>query len=317
MKLFGKELTAKQKKELLMQFISVILTGIFATTLAVVSFAWFSSNRYVRQSGMSVVVSNETVDLLVERASRYESNYEGISDFKTALAADGYSFSVADTSPQMPSPSNYLGQEISVAAPTFQNLYYLMPGAYGTLTFYVRPRPGKDLSTVRIRLLPSGYKNEVDENTDQTIITKVTSTRVLDLLKGHILFFRNRSYDAQDTFQNYIYSDLITDEGFLFEMRGDAYKCDEQGKTDCYKIVLYWEWPMTFADIEDNISTTSPAETKRFPAEVGTYVDAHPSYFFPFAVSETDESGKSDAYNDGDQTIGDGVNYFVAYLSVA
>ena len=300
-----------------MQLVSVILTGIFATTLAVVSFAWFSSNRYVRQSGMSVVISNETVDLLVERASRYESGYDGIADFKTALTADGYAFNVSDTSTQNLSPSNHLGQEMVVAAPTFQNMYYLMPGAYGTLTFYVRPKPGKDLSTIRIRLTPGGYKNEVDENTDETVVTKVTSTRILNLLKGHILFFQDRTYVTQNTFDNYIYSDLITDDGFLYEMRGDAYKCDEQGKTDCYKIVLYWEWPMTFADIEDNISTTSPAETKRFPAELRTYVSANSSYFFPFSVSETDESGKSDAYNDGDQTIGDGVSFYVAYLAVA
>ena len=43
---------------------------------------------------------------------------------------------------------------------------------------------------------------------------------------------------------------------------------------------------------------------------------AHPNYFYPPSVSPVTDEEKSDAYNDGDQLIGDNVNYFVVRFSI-
>ena len=67
-------------------------------------------------------------------------------------------------------------------------------------------------------------------------------------------------------------------------------------------------------DIAENISTTSPAETKKYPAEVGPYLSTHKEYFFATVPNSNKADVLSDAYNDGDQTIGDGANCLVLYI---
>ena len=103
MKLFGKHVTKKDKRELFMQLLAVVLSGIFVVTLGVVSFAWFSLNSSVEHSGMRVVVSSESVDLLIDRTTQeYEdtTRYEGVAGeggLKSVLAAKEYDFIETDT----------------------------------------------------------------------------------------------------------------------------------------------------------------------------------------------------------------------------
>lgn len=266
---------------------------------------------------MNIIVSTESIDLLVDRNDEYESGYDGITgatSLQSALTNDDYSLTYTSTS-----DSSHLAQELRLAEATYENKRFLMPGAYGTLTFYIRPKLGHETDSVRLTLTLGGYKDEyVEETNEQTGVTTstktvvpVTSARILALLKGHILFFTGRTGAS---FNSFVYTGQITDGSFTYDMSEHS-TCSDPGKTDCYKIMLYWEWPLTYADIEENISTSSPAVTKRFPEATGTYLAEHPTYFFPFNLPENDPDGKSNSYNDGDQTIGDGVNYFVAYLS--
>ena len=308
MKLFGKEITKKQRRELLMQLLAVVLSGIFAITLGVVSFAWFSMNRSLEQSGMQVVVSSETVELLIDRTDEYDTGYEGITGeagLKATLAAENFSLSATDTR-----YSALLAYELIVAEETYENKRYLVPGAYGTMTFYIRPRTGHDGEIIHLMLSFDGYADFYEEGEEDPTIQRVTKESVNNLLKGHILFFEGRTGATQNAF---IYTGQITGSGFDYDMSQHS-KCDEVGKTDCYEITLYWEWPITYYTIHDGLSTLST--TKKFPVETGTYVEENPRYYFPPSVSPTTDEEKSDAYNDGDQLIGDNVDYFVVRIGV-
>ena len=311
MKLFGKNVTKKQKRELFAQLFAVILSGIFAITLGVVSFAWFSMNNSLQHSGMQVVVSTENVDLLIERTSEYDSGYDGITGeggFKAALAADGYSLTDTDTA-----DSALLAHELVVAETTYENKRYLVPGAYGTLTFYIRPRTGHDGEKVNFSISLEGFARFYeDENDDTPEILSVTKESVRNLLKGHVLFFVGRE---GATYEDFVYTDALTDGFFAYDMAEHS-KCEEVGKTDCYKVTIYWEWPITYYAIADDLSTEDSAETKKYPVEIGTYIAENPNYFYPPRVSPTTEEEKSDAYNDGDQLIGDNVEFFVVRFGV-
>ena len=93
-------------------------------------------------------------------------------------------------------------------------------------------------------------------------------------------------------------------------------KCTDPGKTDLYKIELYWEWPITYYAIHDDLSTTSPAVTNKYPVETGVFMEQNPNYFYPPYATLTTDENKSDAYNDGDQLIGDNVEFLVVRIGV-
>ena len=306
MKFFGKSVTKAEKKELVSQLLAVVLAGAFVVVLGALSFAWFSMNPSIRQTGMEIVASSQTVDLLVERTTVYDTGYDGIvgaNGLKAALTANGYSLTETDTD-----DAPFLADELENEY-VFETKRYMMPGAYGKMTFYIRPKAGNDGKTVRFSLKLTGYVDGYDGETP--VVAEATSERVKQLLKGHVLFFTGRT---GATYEDFCYSGLI-DGGFSYNM-SEHTKCEEVGKTDCYKVVLYWEWPVTYYDIVDYLSTTSPAVTRKYPAEVGTYISSHEEYFFPISVYGATDEARSDAYNDGDQTIGDGVDYFVAVLTV-
>ena len=311
MKLFGKHISKKEKRELLMQVLAVVLSGVFAITLGVVSFAWFSMNSTLEHSGMRVAVSTESVDILIERnTSEYESGYEGIvgeSGLKATLADNEYSFVYTDS-------DDYplLAYELVVAEATYENKKYLVPGAYGSMTFYIRPKTGHDGETVYFSMNFDGYADVYEENSETATIRPVTKPTVCNLLKGHILFFEGRTGAS---YANFVYSDQITGGGFHYDMSQHS-KCTDPGKTDLYEVTLYWEWPITYYAIHDDLSTESPEVTRKYPVETGAYMTAHPNYFYPPSVSPVTDEEKSDAYNDGDQLIGDNVNYFVVRFSI-
>lgn len=311
MKLFGKHVSKKEKRELFTQLLAVVLSGIFAITLGVVSFAWFSLNSSVEQSGMEVVVSSETVDLLIERnTSVYDSGYDGIvgdGGLKSVLLGESYSLSYTDTADHA-----LLAYELVVAEATYENKKYLVPGAYGTMTFYIRPKAGHDGEDVFLNMAFSGYADVFEEGAENATIQEVTKPSVRNLLKGHILFFTGRT---GATYADFAYTGLITGGGFHYDMSQHS-TCQDPGKEGLYEITLYWEWPITYYAIHDDLSTESPAVTRKYPVEVGTYMTANPTYFYPPSVSPTTDEEKSDAYNDGDQLIGDNVNYFVVRFGV-
>lgn len=307
MKLFGKEISKKEKGALIAQLVTVVLSGIFAIILTVGSFAWFSFNSSIEQSGMNVVVNSDSVDLLVEHdTAEYESGYDGVDELKATLTADGYSMSALDSA-----VNSLIVRENVLEEATYEGQYFMMPGAYGHFTFYVRPKAGHDGERVSLALGLDGYANVYEEGEEDPTILPVTKTNVMNVLKGHVLLFTGRTGADHASF---VYSGQITNGALMYDMSQHS-KCAEAGKTDRYEITLYWEWPCYYTDIAEHISTLSPAETKRYPPETGTYLTEHPEYFYPGTVTPTTDVECSDFYNDGDQLIGDNVDFLVVRVS--
>ncbi|MBP5466543.1 MAG: hypothetical protein J6Y43_03160 [Clostridia bacterium] len=306
MKTFRKDLTVKQRRELLARFFSVVLSGIMLFAIGIVGFAWFSTNSTVSQTGMNIIVSTDAVDILVERTIEYDAGYDGITGangLKAKLGESGYSTSVNSTQTTSKIAFELFNEYV------FDGKRYLMPGAYGTMTFYVRPKPGQDGVKITFGLERGAFADGFDER-DNPIITEVSDENILNLINGHILFFESRTGADQEHF---VYGGFIED-GFSYDT-GRHSKCDEAGKTDCYKIVLYWEWPITYYDMSGNLSTESPLITKKYPAALGEYLTEHTGCFF-VGADISDEEAKYHAYNHGDQSIGDAVDYFVVYLKL-
>lgn len=282
-------------------------------TVGVASYAWFSTDSRVGQSGTEITVSSGIIDFVIVRDldPEYEKVdgetgdplYEGVTGengLQAKLSQMNFSLTATDTI-AAPKLAYELYNEY-----LFDGLRNMQPGAYGTVTFYIRPKPDKDGETVTFSIERGCFANVIEDG--DPVVTEVTNANVINLLRGHVLFFSERTGVG---YANYVYDGLI-DNTFEYDMSAHS-KSTDPGKTDCYKVVLYWEWPEIYADIVNNISTESPAVTRRFPSELGTYL-SNGQYFFKGAYSDDLES-KSDAYNDGDQAIGDAADYFVLYIT--
>lgn len=303
MKGIGKKLKAVIRSDVFSRLGVVIIAGILLTLGAVCSFAWFSQNRRTDESGLEISVHTAQYEILIDRTTRYDSGYDvitGSGHTKDSLTAGSYSTTATST---MTSP--FLAYEL-INEYRYENKYDMMPGSYGTLTFYLRPLTNADL-TINFRLDLGGYVLTYDNEGTESF-DAVTSTTVLNLLKGHILFFTERT---GANFNSYVYDGLIDDGTFSFATSEHSL-CEEVGKTDCYKITLYWEWPITYYDITDELSTE--LTTLRFPEETADYLE-NTEYFFLSLPTGASDNQMSDAYNDADQAIGNGVDCIIAYVN--
>ena len=299
----GKKTSGADKKILILRLLFILLSGALLLFFTFYSYAWFAKSSSVNSTGMSVAVSTETYEILIDRTTTYDTGHDyiaGENELKDHLSNAGYSLSATSTS----TASDIAFELVNEYA--FENHYYMMPGSYGTLTFYLRPKVAGTNVSARFALNLSGYKFDLAENS----MVAITSTSVLNMLKGHILFFGTRTGADHEHF---VYDDLIDDGTYSFSSVGKS-TCNEVGKTDYYKITLYWEWPITYDTISDNIRSDDPEDTKKYPSELGTYLTEHEEYFFAVALTSNKEEEKIDAYNDGDQTIGDGAVCLVVQL---
>ena len=308
MKIFGKKLSGKEQKMLILRFIFILLSGALLLFFSIYSYAWFSRGSSSTSTGMRLVVSTDTYDVLVARGTTYDTGHDyitGEGKLKSLLANAGYSLSNTSSA-----DSASIAYEL-VNEYSFDGHYYLMPGAHGTVSFYIRPKVSGSNVVARFSLNLGGYKSVITPGENDTIVetmSAVTSESVLNMLKGHILFFTERT-TVGGQFQ---YDGLIDNGTFAYDTNGKT-KSTDPGKTDCYKVTLYWEWPITYDSITDNIST--PSVTKKYPEELSDYLSDHREYFFAVSVSGNKQEEMIDAYNDGDQTIGDGMVALVAYIN--
>ena len=300
---------AKIKKDLINRVIVLTLLAvvlIFALIYIIslnLSLGWFASNLRDTASGMAVAASGEQFDLLVDRTSEYDSvlpgdipKYENVSDFKADISGD-YSF-VANSTASANGVAYELLNEVSYTDAGIP-YNFLMPGSCGTITFYLRPKTEESI-TANLNISVNCYKRVVDglgysfEEVDNQVVN--------DLLKGHILLFTERTGTGRE---NYKYDGLLTTGALIYDTSQHT-KCTVPGKTDCYMITLYWEWPALYSEMSPDISTT-PGE-KRYPAGLRTYIDQNRDYFFTANQNSNDIQDLDDGYNDADQTIGEYAN---------
>lgn len=288
------------------------------------SWGWFAKSEGASSSGLQVVAKTGSYDILIERTTEYDRQkgspaipiYDRITELKTQLGSDGFSLRDTNTNDssllafelinefEFTEYDDYIEDQITTR--------YLMPGAYGKLTFYIRPRSQAVNPSMTFSLDLGGFYGE--ETQSGFAIRRTESEDALTLLRGHLLFFTERDdHDHPEHPENFVYGGLIEGGTFTYDTRLHSL-CSEEGKTDCYEITLYWEWPETYFDISGNISTVQT--TKKYPAALQTVIANHSDYFFATNRNSHIESELSEGYDDGDQKIGNNIQYVAAYVTL-
>ena len=307
MKLFSKNTSKKTKRELFMRLAAVLVTGVILEVVAFLSVAWFASSGNVNATGMQVsVMDMGSYDLIIDRTTYYENAeiYPYTSLFKSHLSTnEGYDLV----------NSSSLSSGSIIAFELYNEddengKRHLAPGSYGTLTFYLDTH-GNDVSIDFTFDIIGYYFTYVGEEIEPSGLSVVSDASVDNFFKGHFLFFESRT----GTSGAYIYDDLIEDNSFSIDTSTMS-KSTTPGKTDYYEVTLYWNWPLTYEDIVDNMSTALVA--KEYPIRLGNYLNEHPEYFFTRTPNgtETDEE-LNDWYNDADQRIGERVDFILVSIS--
>ncbi len=298
----------------------LIVVGVVLVAVLHPSLGWFSETENLMVGGMSVVTSTDDCDLLIERGIEYDSKkgpnpplsnlplYPGIVGLKTFFSGTGFDL-VAVSTDTSPSLAFELVNEL--VRPEFDedvngsvNTRYLMPGAYGTLSFYIRPFDGVDRVAKTFTISLAGY-TAIESEGDYEI-QPVTSQSTLDLLKGHILFFTGRT-EVNDAYR---YSGLIR-ESFVYDTaEHEVYDAEN----NLYKVTIYWEWPETYLDISRKTSTE--LVTDKYPVELTEYVSGNPEFFFAINQTSEEERERSEGYDDGDQKIGNQVHFVSVTVQV-
>lgn len=263
----------KQSTKLSLDLVSTIIVTLIAgavTVAAVISMAWFASNKEVGTNGSSVTVDTELFEIKV--AANTATNR--ITD---KLISDGYV-----VSPLVTSPSNdgIIGDIIIDSSDNYGNAEItIRPGAYGCIEFSILPKKnnlvfsispllaGNPLNPAKNTLITSFAENIDDDN-------NVNYGRALQLAYGHFLVFTQKDGNSYN-------NRVMLDGNTPIYING----ADRAGKE--YKATLYWIWARTYADLQSlvgqNIITASENR----------------DYYF-----EGNNPGSS-SYNNGDQIIGD------------
>ena len=307
---FFKSLPKKSRRAILISIALLIVSVTLLVFNTVPLFAWFIQGGRFSRTGLDASVVGTKYELLVTRTTEYDdtTNYPGVATsggLKERLAAAGYSLTHTSTE-NAPGLAFELVNELED-----EDLYNMMPGAYGTLTFYVKPLAGYENLQADLNLKVGGYHMVYATVNQEEVasLEPVDSDTVLNLMKGHLLFFEGRT---GGTYEDYKYTDLIDDGVIRFSTAGRV-STQINGET-CYQVTLYWEWPSTYYNIADHISEEN-GTAKRYPYELAGYMNTNRNYFFASNADSNDPQERSNGYDDGDQSIGDNVKYIVVYVS--
>ena len=280
--------------------LSIIL--VFGT----VSYGWFANSTTANANNMQIIMRGDDYEVYIPKTNKYDNNtvYEGITNFKNVLVENGNTFNNTNNLITGSNLTFELDNEYAS-----DGVYYLVPGSYGSFTFYIKKTVDSDIE-VNFNISMYGYKKSY--NTDNVVIPYIPTNnpsynKALDMLKGHILFFEERDVDNHGEPTHY--RNLINGSHFSYSTSG---KSKDSVYTDYYKVTVYWEWPLLYEDIANNTSTSET--TKRYPSELLTYLNNHRSYFFAINENSNVTIELSDGYNDGDQLIGDNIHYLIVKL---
>jgi hypothetical protein len=218
----------------------------------------------------------------------------------------------------------------------------IYPGASGKLTFYVIPAQDGDL-TVNFSITLSAFR-EAEESSDssitvrrgdtdsETVIEEITSdgtdaaAPVLELMKGHILFF--------ESFSGGRYSGLIENGSFSKTFEGAK-------NGEAQAVTVYWVWPyvvgqMLLPDNSASLGANHPlftAEVRKklcadmqenkqkyyYADELGTLdssvTDDNIANVFSGAFLPSEYTAVSRYFNLADQEIGENARYVLLRLS--
>lgn len=207
--------------------------------------AWFVSNHRVNATGMNIEAANAQDFQLASKGKRQEAEQkylknkdsQNILNNGTAylINSDGKMIDASDDTDN--TETYYVG---------FTNLAWrldddvtLMPGASGSMTFYIIPRK-ENLTSANLTFTLKAYED--DTKTGVAAVSK--DNQLQNLVMGHILFFRNR--EADGSYAGWIAPDengsyLMANSEYSFTVTPENKTTFEKDKP--YPVTLYWVWP--------------------------------------------------------------------------
>ena len=176
----------------------------------------------------------------------------------------------------------------------------LVPGSFGSTTFYIVPNdPDTDL-TVELEINTYGLK-QFGEN-DPMRLSRVECTgaeretydAVDDLLDGHILFFAEKDS---------AYHQLLPDGKMCYNTSEHRGELNENGE---YEITVYWIWTEYYNQLIDTEAEDALFDNSQDSIEMAEYIKQHENRFF-YKKNENDDL--SDQYNNSDYLIHQNTDY--------
>lgn len=288
-------------------------TGAFVlaalSVLFILCFAWFVMNNQVN-SGTGTVSAQQDIIRIASKGERQTA--EKLSPLQ-----------LDDGSEYEYNGDKYYYTEGGEIAWRLAEDYSVMPGANGSIDFYIIPNHD-GAQTITLYMGLAGYKKGKDAE-DKEIVEPVEDEALNALLNGHILLFNKKDKD------NGFYSDwLFNDkEGGIINNTIKIVIPPEWKKDEPYPCTVYWIWPKRyenmvshrldsndvfaedsneFGKFQDFINTQS-GESK----QIGTTSYRY-SYIFVWNEWPLPENARSKAYNLADEYIGTNADYL--YLTI-
>lgn len=207
--------------------------------------AWFVSNHRVNATGMNIEAANAQDFQLASKGKRQEAEQKYLKNEDSQnILNNGIAYLKNSDGKMIAASDDTNNTEIYYAG--FTNLAWrldddvtLMPGASGSMTFYIIPRK-ENLTSANLTFTLKAYED--DTKTGVAAVSK--DNQLQNLVMGHILFFRNR--DADGSYAGWIAPDengsyLMANSEYSFTVTPENKTTFE--KDIPYPVTLYWVWP--------------------------------------------------------------------------
>lgn len=207
--------------------------------------AWFVSNHRVNATGMNIEAANAQDFQLASKGKRQEAEQKYLKNEDSQnILNNGTAYLKNSDGKMITASDDTNNTEIYYAG--FTNLAWrldddvtLMPGASGSMTFYIIPRK-ENLTSVNLAFTLKAY----EDDTKTGVVAVSKDNQLQNLVMGHILFFRNR--DADGSYAGWIAPDengsyLMANSEYSFTVTPENKTTFEKDKP--YPVTLYWVWP--------------------------------------------------------------------------
>ncbi|WP_456111254.1 hypothetical protein [Roseburia inulinivorans] len=207
--------------------------------------AWFVSNHRVNATGMNIEAANAQDFQLASKGKRQEAEQKYLKNEDSQnILNNGTAYLKNSDGKMITASDDTNNTEIYYAG--FTNLAWrldddvtLMPGASGSMTFYIIPRK-ENLTSANLTFTLKAY----EDDTKTGVVAVSKDNQLQNLVMGHILFFRNR--DADGSYAGWIAPDengsyLMANSEYSFTVTPENKTTFEKDKP--YPVTLYWVWP--------------------------------------------------------------------------
>lgn len=210
-----------------------------------ISVAWLVSNHRVNATGMNIQAASAEDFQLASKGKRQDAEQNKLKNEDSQnILNNGTAYLINSDGKMIAASDDTNNTEIYYAG--FTNLAWrldddvtLMPGASGSMTFYIIPRK-ENLTSANLTFTLKAY----EDNTTTGLAVVSKNNQLQNLVMGHILFFRNR--EADGSYAGWIAPDengsyLMANSEYSFTVTPGNKTTFEKDKP--YPVTLYWVWP--------------------------------------------------------------------------